>query len=330
MIKRIDFMDMNICQTIKMLRISKNITQATLAKALGVSTQLVSKWENQRGLPDIMLLPSMAKFFEVSIDDLFLGNGVIKDTLPTNISENISLNHSAWDGISAGNWTGTVLPAWGVYIPDEEKLHLLDDIAGKKVLEIACGNGESLVYCGKKNPRELWGLDISEIQIQKAQNLLKENRMEANLFLSPMEINPGIPEHYFDYVYSIYGIGWTLDLDRTISLVAKYLKTNGSFIFSWDNPMLPCIDTINGQYVLNRPYIDEWKIRRIQRGEAVALTNWKLSSYINILAKYGFKIEQLVEDSDSFGEDMTFTEKYYSEHKAQYIHHTFVIKARKL
>lgn len=323
-------MDKNICQTIKKMRLSKNISQATLAKALGVSTQSVSKWENQKALPDIMLLPKIATFFEISIDTLFMGNGMAKDILPASVSEDISINHIAWDGISSRDWTGTMLPDWGVYIPNEEKLHMLDDISGKKILEIACGDGRSLVYCGKKEPKELWGLDISEVQIKKAKKLLKENKMSANLFLSPMETNPGIPEHYFDYIYSIYGIGWTQDLDKTISLVAKYLKTNGIFIFSWDNPVIACIDTINGQYVLNRSYVDEWKVRRKQRGEIVSLTNWKLSSYVNSLARNGFKIEQLVEDSSEIGEDTVFTDKYYSEYKARYIHHTFVIKARKL
>ena len=146
-----------------------------MAKALGVSTQSVSKWENQKALPDIMLLPKIATFFEISIDTLFMGNGMAKDILPASVSEDISINHIAWDGISSRDWTGTMLPDWGVYIPNEEKLHLLDDISGKKILEIACGDGQSLVYCGKKEPKELWGLDISEVQIKKAKKLLKEN-----------------------------------------------------------------------------------------------------------------------------------------------------------
>lgn len=323
-------MDTNICQTIKKLRLSKNISQDTLAKALGISTQAVSKWENQKALPDIMLLPAIAKFFDVSIDALFAGQTVAKEILPVSIMEDISTNHDAWDHISSGDWTGTALPWWGVYIPNEEQLHFLDDITGKKVVELACGDGQSLVYCGKKKPKELWGLDISEVQIAKAKKLMAEHNLTANFYLSPMEINPGIPEHYFDYIYSIYGIGWTQDLDKTISLAAKYLKTNGIFIFSWDNPVIACLDTINGQYVLKRSYVDEWKIRTKQRGEKVVRTNWKLSSYINSLAKHGLKVEQLVEDSSDIGEDVVFTDDYYSEYKARYIHHTFVIKARKL
>jgi transcriptional regulator with XRE-family HTH domain len=52
------------------LRKDKGVTQEELAKAAGVSTQAVSKWENG-GLPDSELLPSIADFFGVSIDTLF-------------------------------------------------------------------------------------------------------------------------------------------------------------------------------------------------------------------------------------------------------------------
>ncbi|RKI43968.1 helix-turn-helix domain-containing protein [bacterium D16-51] len=53
------------------LRKNKNITQAQLAEALAVSAQSVSKWENNLSLPDISLLPMIARFFGITMDDLF-------------------------------------------------------------------------------------------------------------------------------------------------------------------------------------------------------------------------------------------------------------------
>lgn len=322
-------MNHKICETIKNLRISNGISQESFSNAIGVSAQAVSKWENRKALPDISLLPKIADFFHVTIDTLF--KGIIQDEsiLLDNISVSLEMNREGWDRIAAKNWGGTHLPEWGVLMANEERLHLLDDLAGKKVLEIACGDGQSLVYCGKKHAKELWGIDISEQQINKASQKLKAKGIEGKLFLSPMEVNPGLPEHYFDLVYSVYGIGWTLDLDKTISLVAKYLRTNGTFIFSWDNPILPCIENMSGQYVIQYSYVDELTIHTKMREETVARTNWKLSTYINCLARNGFKVECLVEDSKKV-EDALYTERYYSEHKAQYIHHSFVIKARKL
>ena len=56
---------------IKYLRLQKGITQDTLAKALNVSFQTVSKWENETSMPDIQLLPEIAIYFGCRIDDLF-------------------------------------------------------------------------------------------------------------------------------------------------------------------------------------------------------------------------------------------------------------------
>ena len=52
------------------LRKAKGVKQEDIAKAVGISAQAVSKWENG-GTPDIELLPRVADYFGVSIDRLF-------------------------------------------------------------------------------------------------------------------------------------------------------------------------------------------------------------------------------------------------------------------
>lgn len=51
-------------------RKSKGITQEELANYLGVSKPAVSKWESGQSYPDILLLPELAAYFNVSIDEL--------------------------------------------------------------------------------------------------------------------------------------------------------------------------------------------------------------------------------------------------------------------
>ena len=60
-----------IGMNIKQLRQEKHIKQDTLADAVGVSAQAVSKWETGASDPDIALLPKLANYFGVSIDELF-------------------------------------------------------------------------------------------------------------------------------------------------------------------------------------------------------------------------------------------------------------------
>lgn len=67
-------MNIDIGSKIKTLRLSKSMTQEQLAKALHVSAQAVSKWENGKSYPDIhsLLLPSA--LFDVSLDQLIKGD----------------------------------------------------------------------------------------------------------------------------------------------------------------------------------------------------------------------------------------------------------------
>lgn len=62
---------MNIGNKIKQLRKARGITQEQLANAIGISFQSVSKWENGIALPDITLVPMLANYFGVSMDELF-------------------------------------------------------------------------------------------------------------------------------------------------------------------------------------------------------------------------------------------------------------------
>ncbi len=57
-------------ENLKNLRRGKNLTQEKLADFLGVSFQTISKWERGDTYPDITMLPEIASFFKVSVDDL--------------------------------------------------------------------------------------------------------------------------------------------------------------------------------------------------------------------------------------------------------------------
>ena len=59
-----------IGEQITRYRKGRNLTQEELGKAVGVSTQAVSRWENG-GAPDVALLPAIADKLGVTIDALF-------------------------------------------------------------------------------------------------------------------------------------------------------------------------------------------------------------------------------------------------------------------
>jgi ubiquinone/menaquinone biosynthesis C-methylase UbiE len=132
-------------------------------------------------------------------------------------------NSLFWDTKGNDVLGATALPLYGAFV-SEETCQLFGDVSGKKMLEIGCGSGQSLQYQGERRASELWGTDLSENQIEKTRQLLTAHGLSANLICSPMEEECGLPENYFDFVYSIYAIGWTTDLEGTFRRIASYLK----------------------------------------------------------------------------------------------------------
>lgn len=65
---------MNIGKHLKTLREKNNLTQEQLADKLFVSRSNVSKWERNISLPDAETLLELSKIFNVSVDDILLGN----------------------------------------------------------------------------------------------------------------------------------------------------------------------------------------------------------------------------------------------------------------
>lgn len=63
-------MKLKIGEKIKELRYEKGLTQEEIGALIGVSAQSVSKWERGEGYPDIEMLPSLANYFGISIDEL--------------------------------------------------------------------------------------------------------------------------------------------------------------------------------------------------------------------------------------------------------------------
>jgi len=56
---------------LRRLRLDRELTQEQLACILGVSAQSVSRWECGNNLPDVMLLPQIARLYGVTVDDLY-------------------------------------------------------------------------------------------------------------------------------------------------------------------------------------------------------------------------------------------------------------------
>lgn len=241
-------------------------------------------------------------------------------------------NRQSWNAM-ADTWFGsTALPVYGCLAPTEDTLHLFPPLDGATVLDFGCGSGHSLRWCALHGASGLWGVDLSDRQIENAQRLMRESGLDAHLLRMPMEEMTCLPEGAFDVAYSIYAIGWTSDLDATLACVHRALRPGGTLIFSWDHPLMHCVDVLGEQLVFSGDYTQDESFSYTQRGQPVTVQNRRLSTYVNALARAGFMIDRLIEDTDDEAKlrPAEFTSGYYAPWKAQRMPLSFIIRARKV
>lgn len=343
------------------MRKQQDLTQREFADILGISDKTVSKWECGNGMPEVSLMLSICEILRVNLNELFSGerltDAVYREKAEENMMElvkeaekvkknivggnvlgqvaNVDMdvsevhktNGEFWDTVGSEVLGVTALPQWGAYLTSEDKLHLLGDLSGKSVLEIGCGNGRSLKYVAEQGATDLWGLDISEKQIERSGEFLELQKIKANLICSSMEEECGLPNNYFDLVYSVYGIGWTTDLDKTFKRINSYLKKGGIFLFGWSHPIHKCVSVEEGELIFSNSYFNEEWYRADMSEKEMMLSNRMLSTYINALADNGFVIEKLVEETDR--EKAVAANNDFGR-KAMMVPTAFVIKARKI
>lgn len=245
-------------------------------------------------------------------------------------SKTLEINKTSWEKSANRFYGRNPLPEYGPMAPREEHLNLLGKVKDLKVLDIGCGSGHSLQYMAKRGAGELWGIDLSDNQLSAAKELLKDCESSVKLFQAPMETNPGLPLNYFDIVYSIFALGWTTDLDKTLANIYSYLKAGGIFVFSWEHPLHSRVKHEEGKYLFNKSYQEEGPYDHDFWDTQAIMQQFKVSTYINRLIKAGFKIEEVVEEVYMEEKDLErHVNRWYSSEKAMLIPTTLIIKCSK-
>ena len=72
-------------------RRKQKLTQEELALAMSVSKSSVSKWENNQTYPDMILLPRLATFFNITIDELLGYTPQLSKTEIINLYQELAL-----------------------------------------------------------------------------------------------------------------------------------------------------------------------------------------------------------------------------------------------
>jgi ubiquinone/menaquinone biosynthesis C-methylase UbiE len=190
-------------------------------------------------------------------------------------------------------------------------MHLLKNLEGAKVLGMGCGDGSSLEYIYNKGASEIYGIDISDEQIQLAKEKLPESK--NNFIVCPMEDEANIKNNYFDYVVAVFSIGYTSDLHKTLLNAYNYLNESGSLTMSWTHPFYHCLCSENSKAVVKKSYFNE-DPQIIEKGAdkiEVVQKNLMISTIINTAADVGFYVERMYEEKSVLKENENGFKSYY-------------------
>lgn len=70
---------MTLGERLKEYRVKEGLSQEQLAERLNVSRQAITKWENDKGIPDIDNLITISRMMGVTLDELVMGEARIKE-----------------------------------------------------------------------------------------------------------------------------------------------------------------------------------------------------------------------------------------------------------
>jgi ubiquinone/menaquinone biosynthesis C-methylase UbiE len=146
------------------------------------------------------------------------------------------------------------------------ELKLLGNVKGRSILHLQCHFGQDSISLSRMGA-DVTGIDLSDKAIGEALSLASELETDTKFVCCNIYDLPQHLDKEFDIVFTSYGtIGWLPDLDKWASIVHRYLKPGGQFIFAEFHPVVwmfdndftkvayryfksdPIIETENGTY----------------------------------------------------------------------------------
>lgn len=184
-------------------------------------------------------------------------------------------------------------------------LRLLGDISGKKVLDLACGQGYFSRAMGEAGAK-VTGVDLSSDLIALAK---KQSSKEIIFKVAPADKLTGIADKEFDAVTCVLAIQNIEQMNGAFAECARVLKSSGRLLLILNHPTfrIPkksswCVDEVVGmQYRRVDSYMSESKteinMQPSNTGKSVTTVSFHrpLQVYFKALAKNGFVVTRLEE-----------------------------------
>jgi SAM-dependent methyltransferase len=211
------------------------------------------------------------------------------------IEDHVAHNRAFWDRdadeyqAAHGEELRAAPLAWGAFRRPESELRILDDVAGRDVLELGCGAAQWSIALRTLGARCV-GLDISQTQLAHA----RRAHGVVPLVLAGGEMLP-FTAASFDVVFCDHGALSFCDPDAIVPEVARVLRVGGQLAFCITHPLIYLTWDDDKQRHTRRLQIPFSELGRTESEDGTI--DWALpaSAWIDVLRASAFEIERLVE-----------------------------------
>jgi len=238
---------------------------------------------------------------------------------------------ATWNRLPEGSGSG-VLPSVDavVYGPDiatEAELRLLGNVEGKRVLELGCGAGPSLVAMAGQGAHAI-GLDFSPAQLAAARRLAEQEKVKVELHTGDLAELVFLRAESIDVAYSAYALGLVEDLNRVFRQVHRVLKQGSAFVFSLPHPASHLIDDDDPEQplLIRRSYFDRTSVKYDWEGLPLSAHHHTFSDVFTGLSRANFSVDTVLEpEPTAAGHRSPHWRDAYDK-----VPRTLVLRARKL
>lgn len=219
---------------------------------------------------------------------------------------------------------------YGPGSPFEDKLKLLGNLRGKKVIEIGCGGAQCGIAMSKKGAR-VTGIDQSEEQLKFAKNLAEKNKVKIKFIQGSFQDLKKLKSNDYDIAFSAFAFQYSPNLLNLFKQVKRILKKRGIFVFSLDHPFFEVISpkTLKAK----KSYFKTGRYAEKNKGADFVAYHHTISELFNFLVKAGFIVEKIIEPDSRKkydGDPWYGLWDYYLPRLLKIVPPTIIFKARKL
>jgi ubiquinone/menaquinone biosynthesis C-methylase UbiE len=186
--------------------------------------------------------------------------------------------------------------------PAERDVHLVGHVEGKRVLDLGCGDGSAAVTLAQQGAVVI-AVDSNEARLARARHRAAEAEVRVEFRAEDLADLAFLRADSVDVVFSAFAVDTVEDAARVFRQVQRVLKPNAHFVFSHAHPFSLCLH----EGKVARSYLDTGPVTVMRWGEPITVYPRGLGETFTDLARAGFRIETLLEQTGGAGTQVPST-----------------------